>query len=485
MGNDTNITDMITDPTALQQLGLAIGAAIAHNNNTSAGRQYGYPTYKEANLTLGDVSIYGRNSIFSPCSPGDVFGLQVQTHGLMNWLGWKPNKYYSKRIDFITYMGPAGTAEGSPASSAIGPCEDPPGWEYGSCGYNLIHKSWYGQSGQALDPHTIVQDRCETTPRYRVNGQIITDDVEWQVNGMMHVLNQSIRRDIIHGNHSNPNEMNGLENIIKTGHTDDEGHACPMVDSILVSWGSDDLDGAVNGYGNFFNYLDEVITEIEWRASAIGTIDETDMAIITSRFMATGLLDAYACYTTCGVTSTSDITDQALRAEQRNARRSLNGGPLYDGRVAVGYIPLKSGRRIPIIVEDSLDISRGSATTYCNDMYVLVRNIGTMEVLSGTYLDLRVWEQKIAKNMDGFTGRTDAAGRFAMKSKEDNFCVQAIIGTSPELFLSAPWAQVRISDVCVSRNRKPLTGDPYQTEYLPGGPSGLYPAYTYNTGLSE
>lgn len=463
-------TKLLTDDD-ITALGAAIGTAIG-------AQQGNMPVWKETSLTPGNVSIYGRNSIFSPCSSGDIFGLQVQTHGLMDWLGWRPNRFHTRRVDFITYIGPAGTSDDTATTGATGPCEDPPGWEYGVGGYTLVHKSWYSRSGEALTPHDVTQERCETSPRYRVNGKIITDDVEWQINGMMTAINQSIKHDIIHGSHANPWEMNGLENLIKTGYTDDENIPTPIVDSILLDWEDDDLDGAVNGYGNFFNVLDEIVTEIEFRASAIGTIAENDMALLTSRFTGVALLDAFACYTTCGVTTQNDITDQALRADQRKARRDLNGGPLYDGRTAIGYIHLKSGRRLPILVEDSMLISEVDTNIWSSDIYLLTRTIGSQDVLYGEYLDMRIWENRIRRHMEGFTGRSDEGGRFALKSKEDNFCVQAIVGTSPELYLAAPWAQVRISGVATQRVRTPLVGSPFQRTFMPGG-ANLYPAYVH------
>jgi hypothetical protein len=312
-----------------------------------------------------------------------------------------------------------------------------------------------------------VQDRCETTPRYRLNGVQIADDVEWQMNGIMNVMQQDLRRGLLHGSHDNAYQMNGLESLIKIGYAGDNGVTCPQVDSTIVAW-NDNLAGDVNGLGNFFDYLDEVVTEIEYRASSMGTISETDMVLLTSRFMATCLLDAYACYTTCGVTDTGDVTDQALRAQQRAARMALNGGPLYDGSAAVGFLNLKSGRRVPIIVDDALDISR-PVGDYCTDVYLLTRRIGSIDVLYGEYLDLRVYENRVKAQMPMFTARADAAGRFVTKGKEDNWCIQLIMGTSPEIYLAAPWAQVRFESVCCARKRKPLVGDPFQSAYWPGG----------------
>lgn len=471
---------MLQDPSGMSQMGAAIQvqaqqAAAQAAMNAAIGQTHPY-AFKETTLATVGTNIYGRYSIFDPCSAGDIIGLQVETNGLMQWLGFRPNRFYRRRVDFIAWWGPQGTSAGNPVSFAGAPCDNPNGWEYGKAGYELLHTSWYHAGGDALGPHQVVQDRCETTPRYRLNGRLITDDVEWQMQGSMNALQQNLRRDLIHGNHDNAYEMDGLSSIIRGGYAID-GHLTPQVDSIIVPWNNDGLDGEVNGYGNFFDYLDEIVTEIEWRSSALGVIADNNMAIFTSRFMGTCLLDKYACYTTCGVTDIGDISDQGLRAQQRASRMSLNAGPLYDGTTAIGYLPLKSGRRLPILVEDNVDIHRGGVNKYCTDIWILTRRIGAQDVLYGEYLDLRVYENRVKQHAPGFTVRADAAGRFAFKSKEDNWCVQLIVGTSPELYLSAPWAQVRITDVCCTRRRQPMTGDPYQPQYLPGG-GHLYPAYS-------
>jgi len=282
-------------------------------------------------------------------------------------------------------------------------------------------------------------------------------------------MQQSLHRDLIHGSHVNAYEMDGLESIIKTGYTDDDDQACCQLDSILVDWLHDGLDGEVNDLGNIFDYLDEIVNDIEYRASQLGPIAETDMIILTSRFMATCLLDAYACYSTCGVTDIGDVTDQALRAQQRQARFDLNGGPLYDGATAVGFINLKSGRRLPIMVEDSLDVSRPVDEKYCTDLYILTRKVGSIDCLYGEYLDLREVENRAKKMSNNYSARADAAGRFLTKALEEAFCIRFAMGTSPELYLSMPWAQVRISNVCCARKRRPIVGDPFQPHYLPGG----------------
>lgn len=455
------------------RLGAAMAMAMV---NTQNRYQYGTRPFsmKEADLNsaLGVTTVYGRNSMFDPCFAGDIFGLQVQTIGLMNWLGWRPNKYYRRRVEFIPWVGPAGLAgavtAALPSTGAGAPCDNPAGVEWSNCGYDLTHTSWYHRHGDALDPHTVVQDRCETSPRYRLNGQMINDDAEWQMNLVMSVLKQDITHDLIHGTHTNAYEMNGLEAIVKTGWTDDNDTPCDLVDSQLIDWDHDDLNGDNNGLGNFFDYLDELVTEIEYRSSGIGTISETDMILLTSRFMATCILDSYACYTTCGVTTLNDSTDQALRAQQRQLRLQLNGGPLYDGAAAVGYIQLKSGRRLPIMVDDALGITKPNAN-FCTDVYLLTRRIGSIDVLYGEFLDLREYQNRVQKQMPNFSVKATPDGRFAVKGKEDNWCVEFMMGTSPELYISAPWAQARISDVCCSRKRQPLSGDVFNPTYLPGG----------------
>lgn len=459
-------------------------AQVASRGQVSAG---GFASrYKEQALGAPLVnSIYGRNSIFDPCEAGDVWGLQVETNGLMNWLGWRPNRFASRRVSFIQWWGPQGTGDGAASTLAGSPCDDPDVWEYGDCSYELCHDSWYQVGGETLNPQTLSLDnRCETTPRYRLNGVQITDDLEWQANGMMNVLNQAIQYGVVKGSHGNAFEMEGLEGRIRTGYLDKNGQPCPAVDSIMVDWQNDDLDGAVNGFGNFFDYLDEVVDEIEYRAQNMGGIAERDMVLVTARHTAKELLNKFACYSSCGlVADLSDISDQALRPQVLAARQGLNGGPLYDGTRAVGFISLKSGRRIPIIVHDTISIST-SSSNYCSDIYLLTRRIGNRDVFYGTYMDLRRAARAYARRMRAQKIHSDAVGRFLLSHKDDNFCTQLIAGTSPELYLAAPWAQVRFEDVCADKQRKPIVGDPYQPDYH-FTEGALYPAEAWDRDCND
>jgi hypothetical protein len=120
------------------------------------------------------------------------------------------------------------------------------------------------------------------------------------------------------------------------------------------------------------------------------------------------------------------------------------------------------------MVEDSMDITK-SLYGYSTDVYILTRRIGSLDVLYGEYLDLREYENRVKKYAPAFSAKADAAGRFVSKAKEDNWCTTLMMGMSPELYLSAPWAQVRISGVACAKMRRPVSGDPFQPDYLPGG----------------
>jgi len=436
--------------------------------------------FSTTDTALANPTIYGRHSIFDPCFDGDIFGLQVATHGLMNWLGWRRNKFYKRTVQFIPWWRPEGAEDG--ITGAGSPCEDPLGWEWGECSYEMCHTSWYHRQGEPLGPHN-TQTRCETDRKYRLNGVPINNDFEWQLSGILNTLKQDVTRDSIHGSHLNAYEMNGLESVIRTGFKDNNGNNCPHVDSWLIDWQSDDLNGVNNSWGNFFDFLHELVNQIEYRASAIGDISEQDMVLFTSRFMADCILDAFACYSVCGVTVLNDSTEQSLRAQSLAYRQTLNGGPLYDGRRAVGYIKLKNGRRLALMVDDAFDITKPNAN-YCTDVYILVRQIGSRSVFYGEYLDLSEYANLMRKFNEATGIRVENGGRFAFKSKEDNWCGVAMVGTSPELYLSAPWAQVRIMDVCCSRVLQPITGDPFQPQYLPGG-QPLYPGSEWGMDCTD
>jgi hypothetical protein len=431
---------------------------------------------------LSNPTMYGRNSFLDPCYQGDMFGLQTETHGILSWLGWRKNPFWKKTVQFITWWRGAGADEGT--TGAGSPCEDPTGWEWGECSYDMCHTSWYHRQGDPLGPHN-VQNRCLTSQRVRMNGTVITDDWEWQLNGILQALKQDVNWDVVHGSHLNSWEMNGLESIIRTGYTDNNGNPCPMVDSWLIDWLNDDLDGAINGWGNFFDMLHELVNLILRRARPIGRIRESDMVLFTQPFMADCLLDAFACYSVCGVNTQNDRTDQALRAQILAYRNSLNGGPLYDGEAAVGFLKLKNGRRVPIMVDETFDITKPGAN-YCTDIYLMTRRIGNRDVFYGEYLDLAEYANRMRKfttnNIAGI--RVEAGGRFAFRGKMDNWCGMAMAGISPELYLSAPWAQARIMNVCCYRRFKPEVGTPFQQDYLPGG-AQLYPASSYGMPCTD
>ncbi len=476
---------LLTDPKFAPVLA-AVQDANGAQRNDSRRMPYAVPgmskdVWSTTSLGLANPTIYGRHSIFDPCFAGDVFGLQVQTHGLMNWLGWRKNQYWKRTVGFIGWWRGEGSDEC--ITGAGSPCEDPLGWEWGECSYELCHTSWYHRQGDPLGPHD-TQIRCETSPKVRINGTQIRDDFEWQLNGILNTLKQDLAWDVVHGSHLNAWEMNGLESVIRTGYLDNNGNSCPYVDAWLIDWQHDNLQGAVNGWGTFFDFLHELTNQVEYRAQSIGDIADTDMVLFTSRFMADCLLDAFACYSVCGFTSTTDITDQALRAQTLAYRQTLNGGPLYDGTRAVGFLRLKNGRRLPILVDDSFTITRPAAD-FCTDVYLLTRQIGGTPVFYGEYLDLTDYKNAIDKFGPDTEIRVEQGGRFAFRGKMDNWCGVAMVGTSPELYLSAPWAQARIMNVCCDRVLTPVVGTPHQQDYLPGGEGHLYPASEWGMTCSD
>lgn len=469
-----DLLTMMTDPRFAMALSAMQGAQGVRRNNGGLVIPGGMGLKENWTTTYAQLSnptIYGRNSIFDPCFAGDIFGLQVETVGILNWLGWRRNQIWKKTIQIIPWW--RGEDADECTTGAGSPCEEPLGWEWGECQFEMCHTSWYHRQSDPLGPHNI-QMRCETDRMMRLNGVPITDEFEWQLNGIMNALKQDIQHDAVHGSHQNAFEMNGLEAIVRTGYADNNGNLCPYADSWLIDWAFDDLDGAVNGWGNFFNFLHELVYQVEYRSSPLGTIAEDDMVLFTTRFMADCILDAFACYSVCGVTATTDISDQALRPQVLTYRKTLNGGPLWDGKTAVGYISLKSGRRLALMVDDSITITRPNAN-YCADIYLLVRRIGNRDVMYGEYLDLTDYANLMRKFNEATGIRVEQAGRFAFKGVEDVWCGKAYVGMSPEIYLSAPWAQARIQDVCCSRLLQPIVADPHQPDYMPGGAPSYLP----------
>jgi hypothetical protein len=415
---------------------------------------------------------YG-NGLFSFCGDTDIVSLIIRDEALLNWLQWIPNNDIHRIVKAVTWAGPDGVefgGQGCTSGAMTDICARPESVQWGKCEYRL-GKGLYGRCGQPIGAMNQGLRYCNAEPIYRVNGTLIDNDAEWQIALAANVLKDDLSRDLIIGDSANDGEMDGLEKIIKTGYTDYRtGKSCNQLDSIVKDWANGDVDCSL------LDCLAEIIERIIRRSKSVGVIDTVnDMALMVPTFLRNGLAKTAACCVSpCG----SGAHDQAYMWVDGRQVRSDYNDYLQGGAFGDGWIPI-NGRRISFLINDWMPVAScpgGGANSYVTDMYVLVRRIGNRTVLRGEFQDLNP-SAALMREYFGDSYRITDGGKFLLWSVKDNLCFKTCLITRPGLYLSAPWAQARITDVCCSMScEKPESSEPCGTsgpdfnvnEYFPG-----------------
>lgn len=406
-----------------------------------------------------DHWLYG-NGLFSFCGDNDIVSLLIRDESFLNWLNWVPNMEKNRFIKTLSWVGPDGSnweartpTHGTWHSDV---CTPPHSVEWGKCEL-LMTKGRYGRCGQTISATEVIEKYCNIEPIYRIDGSVVDNEAEWQLALAGMVLKDDVSQHLITGDSANENQMDGLEKLIRTGYADARNqYPCSQVDSIVVDW-------ANAGVSGLEVLLGEIINRIKQRAKAQGGINASrDMAIMLPSVLRDCLVNLFACEGPCGsgiVAAAGAININSTARADRD--RYLTGGANGDG-----WIPI-NGEPISFLINDWIPFQScvgGGADSYSSDVYILTRRIGAREVLRGEYLDLTK-AQNLLGEWFGKQFRVTDGGKFLVYSKVDETCFNTCLITRPGLFLSAPWAQARITDVCCTKQLKPLSPD-ISTEYF-------------------
>ncbi|HEY65551.1 MAG TPA: hypothetical protein G4O02_13375 [Caldilineae bacterium] len=420
---------------------------------------------KEANLTLSTMaSMYGPNGLFHICGDNDLLSLTIEPEPFLDWLGWKPNNESTQLVKLISYIGPEGTAGGSPTGGTAAACDDPSGVEFGTCEILLPDKGRIKRAGPVRDITENNRRVCDQYPLYFKDGRRIEHEIVWSLTLAGVALRQDLKRMVVAGNSNNANEFAGLQQLVNTGYKNvHDGRRCSAMDSIVIDWGGNDMSTGPNGVHGLVDYLIDIVRRIRQRAmwANLGNIAVGDMVLMMPSFLRDCLLDAFTCWSVCPGRQYNEANLNTFEA--RTFRNTLNGGQYGMGQIFVDGTP------VPIITYDWQSFGQvGGAFT--GDIYVLTRRIGNVPVLWGQYIDMTDPAQAFAEEAGYMHYRAVDGGRFLTYWKTDNECTQAVIVMRPNVYLSAPWAQARIASVACQRPLPPLSPDPtsdyYAEEYL-------------------
>ena len=410
-------------------------------------------------------SLSGCCGLFDMCSDQDLMSLSFEgTNKFLDWIGWEKTNICLIKKTFITWARPEASLYGRSSGHIEDPCGDSNGVDWGMCDFTLEDFGRLRRHGPVRDATKNEVRMCEMQPRYRLDGTPITNDAEYDMRLATEGLMQDLKEDIVTGTVLVAGGFDGLERLVKTGYTDSQGQYCTSMDSVVIDWNENDMDGgsgitwngaAVSDDFNFVSVLLAAFRRVMDRialapALASQALGVGDMVFVAPTATLRCLLDAYTCWSVCP--SEGDPWVMLQSYEARNFRQQLNGGLFGAGRIFL------DGFEIPLVSYD-WGLRQGATTT---DAYLLTGRVGNIRTISGQYLDLagalRGYPEANYSVTDG--------GRLLTWVNREQTCVQREVEMQPRLLMWAPWAQVRFQDVACVQPGPVLSPDPW-SDYFP------------------
>lgn len=428
-------------------------------------------------LTLsGNPQFYSNfGNIFELCGDGDITTLFYEgNEPLLDWLGTRPAEAIVETRDFIGYSAPAGYTTGEYARGLpTSLCTAGAGYEWTHCDFTL---NGFGHVLRSAPVRKVGGNQiplCVRQPRFSIDGRQINNQDDWD---MAHLLNAAMRdlsAGILVGNRTTDAvwDADGIGQLIKTGYTNSDGTACPLMDSTIIDWAglsvcgndvpaAEEATPSVGGeefaftnpkFYNLYYVLRAVYHRNRERLRLAGMprLAYGDVVIVAPASLHMCLVECAVCWIECA----GDYT--RLDSEAANARRAdfLRGDGTYmeiefDGfRVPIiPFNPLGTGVA-DAAVSGGLNNADGTA-----DMFMLFRGAGNRRFMYMQYNDLRDAERS---ELNGNAYRAEGNGMFLFTKSTDLYCQQMHVRTEWRLFLSAPWAQTKIENV----NCESLFGD--------------------------
>jgi len=400
------------------------------------------------------------HGMFGYCGPDEVVGAYVNGHPFSQWIGWTGDRFERRAVKILTSLGPEGPQYTPSSGVMTGKCAECNGVQWEKCEIDMT-KGLLCRCGSEIAAVDIDYGYCKEQPVFRVDGTIIKDDAEWQASLAANALSQDLETMLVQGNRANLNETDGLERVVRHGYTDCRTQsACEAVDSILVDWAFDGLNGAVNLHGNIIQKITDIIRRFKLRAKGHGGINiASDVTIMLPTHLRDALVDYWATFGTFLVTGQIAI-DATVMFERRES--FIKGGLFGDGWVPVDGVP------VSLLCNDYIPF--GGANGSCSDIYILTRRLGTVITLMGVFQDFSGAGAALASRFGADRFSITDGGRFLVYNRNtQETCFNTCIITRPGLYCSAPWLQARIYDVCVTPQFTPISKMPgsYYFQYSP------------------
>jgi len=419
-------------------------------------------------LSLSNLAtIYGCCGYFDMCSDSDLMSLSMEgTQPFLDWIGWESTDVCEIKKDFITWVRPEANISGNRSVGYVAdPCGPSNGVSWGSCDFTLEDFALLRRHGPVRDATKVNLRLCDRQPRYRLDGTPITNDAEYDMRLVTEVLTQDIKKMLITGNATVDGQFDGLERLVRDGYVNSKGNRCTTMDSIVLDWNGNDMDGGAgitwngNAIGATYSFIDVLLAAVRRVLDRIllapqlaaQSMNVGDIAIVAPTHLIRCLLDAYTCWSVCPGQQYREANLNTYEA--RTFRNNLNGGMFKFGKIFLDQL------EIPLIAYN-WELTKGPTLS---DLYVLTGSVGAVKTISAQY-----------NNLAGVPGAYPEAGytvtdggRLMTWLERDKTCVYREVEFQPRLLMWAPWAQVRFQDVKCSTPGGPLSADPWESSFFP------------------
>lgn len=415
-------------------------------------------------LTVSNsASPFGCCTFFDHCND-EIMSLTYRgALQLLDWMGFDVGEDCYRSVEFISYVRPDFVGGEATVGYLSNPCEDPNGIEFGSCKLTVED---FGLLGRKSKERNILKPAkyCKTYPRYRLDGERIANEFEWDMLFTMDTLLDDVRRMLITGNAATPGQFDGLERWVRTG------YACTPLDSFVINWAGNPMTGgagityngaAITGSFELMDILLDINSQINQRISWSPMLRNQQMRLgqkilVMPTFMVRCMLDHYTCWSVC-----PDGTNPTKFLNSLDARQFRND--LLPGMFGAGFIEL-DGEVIPVLGYD-WELIKGPKT---GDIYFLTGGVGDFRIWEGEHLSSEVaLRENLGGTADGQGFFSTDGGRVLGRVDTDNLCRVIKLWLSLRLFNKAPWAQARIQNVQCDRPLGVLSPDPLATSFYP------------------
>ena len=444
--------------------------------------RFNVPQPNVERLTVGsNATIYGCCGVFDLCGDRDLLSLSFAgMDALLDYIGWELTDVCKVEKNFIDRYLP-----GEHATSRQGwvgdACADPNTVDWATVAFQLED---FGRLRRAAPVQDVTKNHlrlCESQPRYRLDGTLVTDDREYNAIVVGEVQAQDLKLMLVNGNASTAGQFDGLEQLVATGYTDYKGTRATIMDSIVVDWNNNPLSGgagitwtdgrgtrAVAATASLTDVLRSVIRILKARIKnsglGVSQLQFGDMALVATSEMVEAILDQFTCWSVCEGGQYNEANLNTLEA--RAFREGLMGGTFRAASGATiqadGVISIH-GMQIPLISYDW-----GLQTGSYSDIYLLTGSVGNRKVLLGQFNDM---SQVPVRYDDASKFWFSDGGRVLGWFEDDHACVQHVQEIQPRLLSYAPWTNVRITNASADTPGGHITFDPMSSSFFAGGSS--------------